>query len=197
MKTLALIAHPNLAESRVNQAWARLLKTEPTVTVHDLSAAYPAMDIDVLREQELLLTHDRVAFIFPLYWYSSPAILKQWMDLVLQPGFAYGMGGDRLHGKQFVVCTAIGSNREGYRSGNYNNFTVDELLRPFQQSVNYVGGKYMPPFCFYRSIVATDEEIEISAGSLCAYLTDADFDPKRDHERLVMDSMDAMVARVI
>lgn len=197
MKILVLVAHPNLSESRVNKAWAATLSECPDVTVRDLTAEYPDMDIDVLLEQDLLLAHDRIAFLFPLYWYSSPAILKQWLDLVLQPGFAYGVGGDKLNGKEFVVCTAIGSNREGYRAGNHNNFTIDELLRPFQQSVNYLGGRYLPPFCFYRSIVADDEEITRNASSLAAYLTNADFNPRLDHERLVIDSMEAMVSRVI
>lgn len=196
MKTLVLVAHPSLTESRVNKAWAEALAGCSDVTVRDLSAEYPNMDIDVLLEQELLLANDRIAFLFPLYWYSSPAILKQWFDLVLQPGFAYGVDGDKLMGKEFVICTAIGSNREGYRAGNYNNFTVDELLRPFQQSVNYVGGRYMPPYCFYRSIVATDEEIRQSSMSVCSYVTDANFNPKRDHERLVIDSMEALIERM-
>lgn len=195
MKLLAIVAHPSLAESRVNREWANALAKCVKVTVRDLSAEYPDMDIDVLQEQELLLEHDRIAFLFPFYWYSSPAILKQWMDLVLQPGFAYGIGGDKLEGKEFVICTAVGSNREGYRAGNHNNYTVDELLRPFQQSVNYVGGRYLPPFCFYRSITASDEQIADSSASLVAYLTDEDFNPKRDHERLVIDSMEALVAR--
>ncbi len=197
MKILAIVAHPNLSESRVNKVWAESLMKCPDVTVRDLTAEYPNMDVDVLLEQELLLAHARIAFLFPLYWYSSPAILKQWLDLVLQPGFAYGIGGDKLEGKEFVVATAIGSNREGYRAGNHNNYTVDELLRPFQQSVNYIGGRYLPPFCFYRSIVASEEEIGQSANSLVAYLTDADFNPKRDHERLVIDAMEAMVSRVL
>ncbi|NJM31875.1 MAG: NAD(P)H-dependent oxidoreductase [Limnobacter sp.] len=197
MKTLAMIAHPCLSESRVNKAWANALSECPNVTVRDLTSEYPNMDIDVLLEQELLLEHQRIAFLFPLYWYSSPAILKQWLDLVLQPGFAYGIGGDKLHGKEFVVATAIGSNREGYRAGNHNHFTIDELLRPFQQSVNYIGGRYLPAFCFYKSMVATDEEIAQNAKNLVAYLTNADFNPKRDHERLVVESMEALVSRVL
>jgi glutathione-regulated potassium-efflux system ancillary protein KefG len=197
MKILAIVAHPNLSESRVNKAWAEAMSKQPNVTVRDLTAEYPLMDIDVLLEQELLLDHDRIVFMFPLYWYSSPAILKQWQDLVLQPGFAYGIGGDKLEGKEFIVCTAIGSNREGYRAGNHNNYTVDELLRPFQQSINYMGGRYMPPFCFYRSITATDQQIADGAANLIAYVTDANFNPRRDHERLVVESMEAMVARVL
>jgi glutathione-regulated potassium-efflux system ancillary protein KefG len=196
MKTLVLVAHPNLSESRVNKAWATALTGREGVTVRNLNAEYPNMDIDVLLEQELLLAHDRIVFLFPLYWYSSPAILKHWFDLVLQPGFAYGIGGDKLAGKEFIVGTAVGSNREGYRSGNYNNFSVDELLRPFQQSVNYVGGRYMPPFCFYRSIIASDAEIAASAANLVAYVTEKNFDPKRDHEKLVIASMEALMARM-
>jgi len=143
-----------------------------------------------------LLDHDRIVLVFPLYWYSSPAILKQWFDLVMQPGFAYGRGGDKLHGKEWLVCTAIGSNAECYRAGNYNNFTIDELLRPLQQSVNYIGGKYLSPFCFYRSLLASESEIESSAKELASYAL-ARIDPKSDHEKLVNDSMDAVVSRVM
>jgi putative NADPH-quinone reductase len=54
------------------------------VTIHQLYAAYPDFRIDVKREQELLSLHDRMILQFPLYWYSTPALLKQWFDVVLK-----------------------------------------------------------------------------------------------------------------
>jgi glutathione-regulated potassium-efflux system ancillary protein KefG len=38
-----------------------------------------------------------------LYWYSTPAILKEWQDLVLEHVFAYGHEGTKLHGKIFFL----------------------------------------------------------------------------------------------
>lgn len=195
MKVLVIVAHPSMEMSRVNKAWMNAFRNRHNVTVRDLTAEYPDMAIDILAEQALLLEHDRIILQFPLYWYSSPPILKQWMDLVFQPGFAYAVGGDKLHGKEFVVATSVGSQKELYRAGSYNNFSVDELLRPFQQTVDYVGGKYLSPYCFYRSIIANDADIQRSADELMEYVLDSDINPVRDHDDLINDSIAAMFSR--
>ena len=72
MKTLVIVAHPNIAKSRVNRRWVEELKKYPEVTVHELYKEYPSGTIDVEREQALLLDHDRIVWQFPFYWYSSP-----------------------------------------------------------------------------------------------------------------------------
>ena len=51
------------------------------VTFVDLYAEYPRFEIDVDREQARLLAHDVIVFQNPLFWYSTPAILKEWQDL--------------------------------------------------------------------------------------------------------------------
>lgn len=195
MKTLVLVAHPTMDISRVNTAWAKAFASCPDVTVRDLTELYPEMDIDVIEEQKLLLEHDRIVFQFPLYWYSSPAVLKQWQDLVLLPGFAYA-GAHRLEGKEFMVATSIGGTEEDYRAGGHNHFSVDELLRPFQQTVNYCRGRYLTPFLFYRSIAEEDEAIEKSCRALLAHALDLDIDPERDHKQFTLESMQKMFARL-
>jgi putative NADPH-quinone reductase len=47
MKTLVILAHPNLASSRINKAWAERVKKEENVYVHDLYANYPDFKINV------------------------------------------------------------------------------------------------------------------------------------------------------
>jgi len=195
MKVLVLVAHPNLATSRVNKAWSEAFERHENVTVRDLYKLYPDMDIDILEEQAVLLAHDRIVLQFPLYWYSSPAVLKHWLDLVLQPGFAYAVGGDKLRGKEFVICTSVGSTEDNYRAGGHNNYSVDELLRPFQQSVAYIRGRYISPFCFFRALVASDEEIAASIPRLIAYVLDPDINPERDHEKFIIDTLSAMYNR--
>lgn len=55
MKTLVIIAHPNLEGSRVNQRWTQeLLRYPNDIAVHELYKAYPDWNIDVPREQHLL-----------------------------------------------------------------------------------------------------------------------------------------------
>lgn len=195
MKTLVLIAHPTMAMSRVNTAWKEAFSHCPDVTVRDLTEVYPEMDIDVIEEQKLLLAHDRIVFQFPLYWYSSPAILKLWQDLVLAPGFAYA-GAHRLEGKEFMVATSIGGTQEDYRAGGHNHYSVDELLRPFQQTVNYCRGRYLTPFVFFRSIAAEDDEILASARDLLGHALTLNIDPERDHELFTLASMQKMFARL-
>ena len=77
------------------------------VTVVDEYAAYPDFKINVEHEQELIETHDRIVLQFPFYWYSSPALLKQWEDDVIKAGWAYG-GGRALEGKEFMLAVSTG-----------------------------------------------------------------------------------------
>src|ERR1044071_10222619 len=98
-RVLILFAHPALEKSRVHSRLVHHCKHLECVTFHDLYQSYPEFDIDVKREQSLLLKHDIIIWQHPFYWYSSPPILKQWQDLVLEHGWAYGSGGDKLSGK--------------------------------------------------------------------------------------------------
>ncbi|MDX1383156.1 MAG: NAD(P)H-dependent oxidoreductase, partial [Thermoanaerobaculia bacterium] len=93
---LVLLAHPALERSRINARMAAAAAELEGVLVRDLYEAYPDLDVDVDAEQRLLAAHDVVIFQHPLYWYSTPALLKEWMDLVLQHGWAYGDGGTAL-----------------------------------------------------------------------------------------------------
>jgi glutathione-regulated potassium-efflux system ancillary protein KefG len=98
------------------------------VTINDLYAHYPNFHIDVAREQALLRQHDLIVFQHPFYWYSSPAILKQWQDLVLEHGFAYGQGGTALQGKAFLSAISTGGPAEAYGAQGSNHFSMLELL---------------------------------------------------------------------
>ena len=81
MKTLVILAHPNMETSRVNRRWKMELEQFPEqVRIHELYEAYSDWDINVAREQELLEAHDHVILQFPFYWYSYPPLLKNgWM----------------------------------------------------------------------------------------------------------------------
>jgi len=48
-----------------------------------------------------------IVFHHPFYWYSSPAILKEWQDLVLEYGFAYGHEGTALRGKKSLSASRL------------------------------------------------------------------------------------------
>ncbi len=171
MKVLVIIAHPNLGKSRINQRWkSELQKQGDGVTVHALNEAYPDGVIDVEKEQALLLAHDRIVFQFPFYWYSAPYLMQKWKEEVLTFGWAYGPGGDKLKGKQIMLGISTGGPAFAYQAGGYNNFSMSELLKPFQQMSNLLGGSYMSPYILHGAPSLSDEQIAASALEYAAFV---------------------------
>ncbi len=172
MKTLVILAHPNMTTSRVNRRWKmELEKHAEHVHIHELYQAYPDWNIDVIREQELLEAHDHIILQFPFYWYSYPPLLKKWLDDVFTHGWAYGSEGNRLHGKQMGLAMTIGDKQENYGKGRPVGFSVEELIAPFQASVNHVGVTALPHYAvFGASFQASDEEIDQSAKAYIQYI---------------------------
>lgn len=148
-KILVLFAHPRMQASHVQIEMLKAIRGLDDVTVHDLYAAYPDFLIDVKREQDLLLAHDIIVLQHPFYWYSSPAIIKEWQDLVLENGWAYGTGGDALQGKFLMNAVSTGGNRDAYKTGGRNRFAIEDLLRPFDQTAFLCGMAYLEPFVIY------------------------------------------------
>jgi len=151
-RVLVVFAHPALQKSRVNIQLAAAARSVKGVTFHDLYEVYPDFQIDVAREQELLVAHDVVVFQHPFYWYSCPALLKEWLDLVLEYGFAYGPGGDKLHGKTLLSALSTGGGEHAYSRAGHNHFTIRELLAPFEQTALLCGMKWLPPFVVHGTI---------------------------------------------
>lgn len=148
-KILILFAHPMIHRSNVNRAMMEAVTDLDHVHFHDLYAAYPDLYIDVEREQQLLVEHDIIIFHYPFYWYSTPAILKVWQDLVLQYGFAFGKTGTALNGKRFMNVVTCGYAKSSYEEAAINHYTVQDLLRPIEQMAHFTGMRYMPPYIVY------------------------------------------------
>lgn len=161
-RVLVLFAHPAIQKSRVNRQMARGLRGMPGVTFRDLYEAYPDLDIHVEEEQQLLAEHDVIVFQHPFYWYSTPAILKEWFDLVLEHGFAYGEGGDRLQGKAWMHALTAGGPKDAYGEGGYNRFTVEQLMAPLEQTAHLCGMHFLSPFRVH-STLSLDPATEIPA----------------------------------
>lgn len=170
MKTLVIVAHPNIEKSRVNKRLAEEIEKYQNVTVHRLYDVYPEEVIDIEREQSLLLDHDRIVLQFPFYWYNMPSLLKKWMDSVLTYGWAYGTGGNNLHGKELLVAISAAGPTYSYTAGGFNNYTVSELLRPIQASSNLIGTKYLTPFSIHGVRMLTDEELEQNVEKYVQYV---------------------------
>lgn len=145
-EVLVLLAHPQLGRSRVNRRLAEAIRGIDGVTVHQLYEAYPDLDIDVEREQRLLAGHRKLVWQHPFYWYSTPAILKEWQDLVLTFNWAYGPEGRALAGKPFLQALTTGGMAEAYTHEGHNRHTVLELLAPSVQMARLCGMIPQEPF---------------------------------------------------
>jgi putative NADPH-quinone reductase len=156
-RILILFAHPSIDRSEVNAPLAEAAAAIDGVTLVDLYGRYPRAEIDVDREQAALREHDVICFQHPLYWYSTPALLKEWQDLVLEHGFAYGSGGTALQGKVFFCALTAGGPEAAYCAAGYNHFTIRELLRPLEQTAMLCGMTYLPPFALFSARTAMDD----------------------------------------
>jgi len=170
-KILIEFAHPAFRKSRINSRLIAEVKDLEGVTFNDLYEHYPDFFIDVKREQQLLLRHDIVVWHHPFYWYSAPSLLKEWMDLVLEHGWAYGNRGRWLEGKTVLSVITTGGQKEVYSSKGHNHFTINEFLVPFKQSAWLCRMEYLPPFVVHGSHTIRDHELEDYAGMYKKALT--------------------------
>lgn len=161
---LILFAHPALEKSRVHRRLLGALPRLPNLTFRDLYELYPTFDIDVAEEQRLLGAHDLVVFQFPLFWYSTPPLLKQWQDLVLEHGWAYGSQGDALRGKRLLCLLSAGGGAAAYQPGGYNRFTVRQFLAPLEQTAVLCKMTFLPPYLIHGAHRMDEPEIAAEAG---------------------------------
>lgn len=147
MKRVTVIfAHPFFEHSVANREILSYIKKErEEYDVRDLCELYPDFRIDVAKEQEAIVHSDVIVFQFPFFWYNVPAIIKQWMDMVLAHGFAFGSEGDKLKGKHFIVSFTIGGTKESYTPLGYNHFRPEEYLKMFEQTAYLTGMHYEDP----------------------------------------------------
>lgn len=160
---LLVLAHPALERSRANQRMLQAAQEVAGVAVHDLYEAYPDFTIDVRAEQKRLVEHAVIGLQFPLYWYSTPALLKEWLDLVWLHGFAYGHGGTALHGKRLFVACTTGGRAEAYGPDGYNTYSMDDFLRPLEQTARLCGMAWEKPFVLHASGAKTDLALQAGA----------------------------------
>ncbi|MBU8869700.1 MAG: NAD(P)H-dependent oxidoreductase [Gemmatimonadales bacterium] len=146
-KILINMFHPNLEYSRGNKAMLEAAGKLPNLTIRNLYAEYPDFKIDAAVEQELLLAHDVIVFQHPMYWLSSPSLMKEWQDTVLQKGFAFPPGeGDKLAGKIWQSVVTAGGPEEGYTKGGPFQADFNDILLPFKLTAVYCSMKWQNPF---------------------------------------------------
>lgn len=153
-KLLVYYAHPGHKYSHVNRVMAREAAGLGGITFVDLYRDYPRFDINVDTEQQRLLDHDVILFQFPLFWYSTPSIIKEWQDLVLEHGFAYGADGDRLAGKHMMLAITAAGPEDAYTDRGYQHYPLRTFLTPLEQTARLCKMAFPAPYVLYASLRA-------------------------------------------
>ncbi|MEI5906966.1 NAD(P)H-dependent oxidoreductase [Bacillus spongiae] len=172
MKTLVVIAHPNIETSVVNKRWVEELKKYPEkYTIHEIYKVYPDAKIDVEKEQKLVESHGNLIFQFPIFWFNCPPLLKQWLDDVFAYGWAFGSEGDKLEGRKLALAVSAGIKNEDYSESGRYQFTLEQILVPFKTTAIYCKADYRSFFAFYGAEYEPSEsEIEKSAHDYLQFL---------------------------
>ncbi|KAG1661937.1 putative NAD(P)H oxidoreductase [Nymphon striatum] len=134
MNVLIVFTHPNSSSFNhaiLERISAGLKEAGHTIKVKDLyqenfDPILSANDLEQLqqgktppkiaKEQEQLLWADSLIFIYPLWWFGRPAMLKGWFDIVMTNGLAFeyssdGAKGLLKHERALVLITAGGSKQ--------------------------------------------------------------------------------------
>lgn len=105
---------------------------------------------DIQAEVGKLLWCDLLILNFPIFWFSTPAILKGWIDRVLISDLVYGgkrfydRGG--LAGKRAMISITIGGQPHMFTSDGIHG-PLDDMLRPLLRgTLAYTGLSVLPPF---------------------------------------------------
>ncbi|TCS44064.1 NAD(P)H-dependent oxidoreductase [Reinekea marinisedimentorum] len=172
MNILYYVVHPDLDHSNANRSLLRKLPLHPQLKVIDLYDRYPSFSVNAVAEKELIDWADALFFQHPLYWYSVPALLKQWFEIVLTPGYAYGKEGTALAGKRWQHIISTGGNANAYRSEGYNQYSMEELLRPLESTAGLCRCEWHEPLIHFSAKHARGEQLNAFNDQVVNTLTD-------------------------
>jgi glutathione-regulated potassium-efflux system ancillary protein KefF len=164
---LVIYAHPAPHRSPVHRRLAETARALPGVEVHDLYAAYPDFDIDDEHERARLAAARLLVFLHPFRWYGMPALLKEWMEVVLQPGWAYSDGNHAgecaLRGKGFWLVTTTGSGPDAYRPGGLHGRPFGDFLAPYEATAALCGMDWIAPLVMHGAAQAAPDAVDAHA----------------------------------
>ena len=158
---LIIYAHPYPHHSHANKRMLEQAGSLDGVEIRSLYQLYPDFNIDIAAEQEALSRADLIIWQHPMQWYSTPPLLKLWIDKVLSHGWAYGHNANALKGKSLMWAVTTGGGESHFDIGAFPGFEV--LAQPLQATALYCGMNWLPPFAMHCTFVCDDETLQAQA----------------------------------
>jgi glutathione-regulated potassium-efflux system ancillary protein KefF len=144
-RILVLYAHSMPHLSRVNRRLADAARMVDGVYVHDLYETYPDFFIDVAREHALIAQAEVLVFLHPIQWYCAPALMKEWVDVVFQDGWAHGPERSTARGKGYWLVATTGSAAADFAPGARHGRPFEDYLAQFEQTAAVCGMDWIAP----------------------------------------------------
>lgn len=166
-RVLVVFAHSAPHLSRVNRRLADAARLVEGVYLHDLYESYPDFYIDPAREHALLAKAGTLVFLFPLQWYSMPALLKEWLDVVLRDAWS---AAPRAQGRRFWVVTSTGAGAADFAPGARQGRPFADFLAPFEQIAAACGMQWLEPLVLHGAHDVDGAAVEAHIGRFGARL---------------------------
>lgn len=155
-----------MSESRVHKDVSSKLSQIPNVNVRHLeSLPTQSGHYDSKTEQKFWDEADTIVLEFPMYWYHSPSVLRQYIDDVLTDDWAYE-GAYELEGKNLLVLTTTGGEKSEYNAVGEHGFTMSEILTPYKSLTKYTKMNYLPELVIYAANFLSVEELESQTSTI-------------------------------
>lgn len=108
------------------------------------------LDPVIALEREKVNWADYIIFQFPIWWTSTPAIVKGWFDRVFAAGFAYGPGiynhGNFQEKKAMLSFTTGGKDLSSYGPNGLKGDMNERLFNIQHEILYFVGMSVIEPF---------------------------------------------------
>ena len=179
---LIVTAHPvdnSLSHSLADRIAGQLREQGTQVEIADLHAegfnpamSRPDLDLyhgdasalpdDIQREQQRVDRADKLVFVFPVYWWSVPGLLKGWFDRVLTLNWAYKVAEDgRIVGNLrdvpvHLIATA-GTDVSGFDKHGYSTAIQTQIV---EGVFGFCGLKNVTLDILYQADTATPAQVE-------------------------------------
>lgn len=120
---------------------------------------------DIQAEMKKVGWADLLIFQFPIWWSSTPAILKGWIDRVLAQGFAVDLSEGKVYaegllsGKKAMISTTAGSPPEFYSEGGPHGDINHHLMSLWHTTFEFCGMEVVPPFYVFNAGMMDDLQV--------------------------------------
>lgn len=137
---LVVSGHAKIEISTATKAIMEEVKKEfPEAELLYLDQTYPDFKIDIRKERQRVSSADIIVLQYPIQWYSSPAIMKRWLEEVFTFGFAHDAKGGLLNGKKLIISMTSGAPESQYHIGERQGYPMDVYQLPLVQLADLCG----------------------------------------------------------